>query len=65
MDKEKLAEIKKIITHIERHVDNGQDLARSAMGKEPGQRTQNIYWRNIRQDIRDIKKLLSEEESDG
>lgn len=62
MDKEKLAEMKKLINHIEKTVDNGQELARSAIDKEPGQRSQNIYWRNVRQDIRDIKKLLVEEE---
>ncbi|RLC15237.1 MAG: hypothetical protein DRI57_13170 [Deltaproteobacteria bacterium] len=57
MDKEKL---NKFIASIERISDNGQELARSSMGKEPGQRSQNIYWRNVKQDIRDIRKLLSE-----
>lgn len=61
MDKEKLKKLNMLITSIERNSDNGQELARSSMGKEPGQRSQNIYWRNVKQDLRDIKKLLNEE----
>ena len=61
MDKEKLKKLKTLIASIERNSDNGQELARSSISKEPGQRSQNIYWRNVKQDLRDIRKLLSEE----
>jgi len=51
-------EIKKIIVNMERVSDNGQDLARSTMDREPGQRRQNTYWRYMKQDLKDLRKLL-------
>ncbi len=55
LDKEMIEEF---ITKLDRVADNGQDLARSAMDREPGQRRQNSYWRFVKQEVRDLKKLL-------
>ncbi|MCP4352731.1 MAG: hypothetical protein GY795_45325 [Desulfobacterales bacterium] len=58
MDKEK---IKDVLIRVERMCDFGQELARSAWDKEPGQRSQNRYWREVKQDMNDIRKILDEE----
>ena len=50
--------IEEFITKLDRVADNGQDLARSAMDREPGQRRQNSYWRFVKQELRDLKKLV-------
>lgn len=50
--------IEEFITKLDRVADNGQDLARSAMDREPGQRRQNSYWRFVKQELREMKKLL-------
>lgn len=58
-----MKKMKDIIINIERVCDNGQDLAREAMGKEPGQRRQNNYWRYVRQYLKDLKDVMDAEET--
>ncbi len=54
----KVEEVRKIIGNMERLIDSGQELARSMMDKEPGQRSQNNNWRYVRQELMDLKKEL-------
>jgi len=56
-----IKKMKEIIVNIERVCDNGQDLAREAMNKEPGQRRQNNYWRYVRQYLKDLKDVVDPE----
>ncbi len=59
MDIEK---IRDLIIRVERMCDFGQELSRSAWDKEPGQRSQNRYWREVRQDMGDMRKVIDGEE---
>ena len=64
MDKEKMEKLEKLLANMDRISKSGQDLAASAMDREPSQRRQNGLWRYLIQDLRDVRKILASEEAE-
>lgn len=54
-----MKELGKLIASMERIIDIGQNFARESMATDPEQRLQITYWRYVKQDLKDIRRLLS------